>query len=293
MPKNGSIEWSVPYHPGTLAARGYKNGAVTLSDVVETTGGASQIALSTDTPILNQKGSDAAFVEVRILDSKGRLVPTADPEINFSISGPGRIIAVGNGDPASHERSRFVETADQIKIHGWKMRTLGSADDPMAVASEADGPSWQSVFSGLDQKYPTEKAVYRGTLSVSGPLAGSVCLLLPPLGDAADVFINGKRVAAGSNLGARSPAIALDATALSAGDNQIIVVAEPFPKPPRSFDYTSPGTLLAARAAEQWERKAFNGLLAVVVQTAGSDGTITLTANGPGLTPSRQVFVAH
>jgi beta-galactosidase len=293
MPRNGSLEWSVPYHPGTLTARGYKDGAITITDVVETTGDASQLALSTSTPILEADGRDAAVVEVRILDGNGRLVPTADPEIQFSISGPGRIIAVGNGDPASHEPSRFVEGYDDINIHGWKMRKLGPADDPLAIAVEPDGPSWQSVFSGLDQRYPTDKAVYRGTLSVAGPLSGSVTLLLPPLGDSADVFINGKKVAGEIELGARSPAIVLDAPALPEGDHQVIVIAKAFPKPPRSFDYTSPGSLLVVKPAPNWERKAFNGLAAVVIQAASSKGTITLTASGPGLAGTQQIIVAH
>jgi beta-galactosidase len=293
MPKNGSIEWSVPYHPGTLAARGYKNGALTVSDVVETTGDASRVVLSTDTPDLEGNGRDAAFITVRIVDRKGRTVPTADPEIKFSISGPGRIIAVGNGDPTSHEPSRFIEAADQIKIHGWKMRTLGSVGDPMSIADEPDGPSWQSVFSGLDQKYPADKAVYRGTISVVGALSGSVSLLLPPLGDDADVFINGKKVAGETNLGARSPAIALPATAFSSGNNEVVVIAKPFPKPPRSFDYTSPGSLLVLGPPAIWRRKAFNGLAAVVVQAADSKGTITLVASGPGLTASQQILVVR
>lgn len=292
MPKNGSVEWSVPYQPGVLAARGYKGGALVDSDAEETTEDASQVAMSTDTPTLEANGRDAALVEVRILDRKGRLVPTADPEINFSISGPGRIIAVGNGDPASHEPSRFIEAADEIKIHGWKMRTLNGAD-PVAVANEPDGPAWHSVFSGLDQKYPTDEAAFRGTLSLTGPLSGTISLLLPPLGEGADVFVNGKKVAGGIDLGTRSPAIPIDATALLAGDNDVMVLAKPFEKPPRSFDYTSPGSLLAVRAAPNWERKAFNGLAAAIVQATDSKGTIVLTASGPGLGRFRQVIKVH
>jgi beta-galactosidase len=290
MPKNGSLEWSVPYHPGTLAARGFKDGALAISEVVETTEDASQMALSTDTPNLDGNGRDAALVEVRILDVKGRLVPTADPEIHFSISGPGRIIAVGNGDPASHEASRFIDAADNMKIHGWEMKTVGSANDPMAIADEPAGPAWQSVFSGLDQKYPTDMTVYRGTISVPASLSGSISLLLPPLGNNADVFVNGKKVAGATDLGAGSPAIPLDATALFAGNNRVMVIAKPFAKPPRSFDYTSPGSLLVLRPAANWKRKAFNGLAAVVVQASDTKGKITLTASGPGLTSSQQII---
>src|SRR4029434_1798083 len=37
------------------------------------------------------------------------IVPTSGDEIAFSISGPGRIIGVGNGDPSSHEPDRATK----------------------------------------------------------------------------------------------------------------------------------------------------------------------------------------
>jgi beta-galactosidase len=37
------------------------------------------------------------------LDQDGRLVPVADNESAFQLSGEGKIIGVGNGDPSSHE----------------------------------------------------------------------------------------------------------------------------------------------------------------------------------------------
>ena len=40
---------------------------------------------------------------VSAVDAEGRDVPLAQNKINFEISGPGRIIGVGNGDPNCHE----------------------------------------------------------------------------------------------------------------------------------------------------------------------------------------------
>jgi beta-galactosidase len=37
------------------------------------------------------------------LDAQGRIVPTAGNQVSFAVSGPGKIIGVGNGDPTSHE----------------------------------------------------------------------------------------------------------------------------------------------------------------------------------------------
>ncbi len=39
-------------------------------------------------------------------DAEGRVVPVAMNDVQFSVSGAGRIIGVGNGDPSSHEADR-------------------------------------------------------------------------------------------------------------------------------------------------------------------------------------------
>ena len=51
---------------------------------------------------------------VSALDAQGRAVPVAMNKINFAIEGAGKIIGVGNGDPASHEPDTFAgQTAPQ------------------------------------------------------------------------------------------------------------------------------------------------------------------------------------
>jgi len=49
------------------------------------------------------KRYDLSFVTVEVLDRSGMLHPNADNEVRFSLTGPGRIVGVGNGDPASLE----------------------------------------------------------------------------------------------------------------------------------------------------------------------------------------------
>ena len=38
-----------------------------------------------------------------IADAQGRTVPTASNFVNFTVTGAGRLLGVGNGDPACHE----------------------------------------------------------------------------------------------------------------------------------------------------------------------------------------------
>jgi beta-galactosidase len=107
MPKNSHLQWTVKYSPGTLLARGYKAGREIATCQVETTGAPAGVRLSPDRAALRADGEDAVAVEVNILDSRGLPVPVAGNLVHFEITGPGAIIGVGNGDPASHEPDVF------------------------------------------------------------------------------------------------------------------------------------------------------------------------------------------
>jgi beta-galactosidase len=95
--------WPLIYKPGKLEARGYKGGKLVTKDIVETTTAPAQIALSSDCSSFKADGCDVAVIRIAIKDAKGRVVPTADNLVQFSIEGPGRIIGTGNGNPSSHE----------------------------------------------------------------------------------------------------------------------------------------------------------------------------------------------
>ena len=97
------LEWTVPFAPGKLEARGITDGKVVATDVEETTGAPAAIALRTDMPRLRANGEDIAVAEVSIVDAAGRVVPTASNEVTFTIEGAAQIAGVGNGDPANHE----------------------------------------------------------------------------------------------------------------------------------------------------------------------------------------------
>jgi beta-galactosidase len=103
VPRGGYVEWPVVYQAGVLRADGYRAGRVAASTRVETTGPASALTLAADRPEIAADGEDCAVVTVSARDDAGRPVPTADDGVEFELSGPGRIIGVGNGDPSCHE----------------------------------------------------------------------------------------------------------------------------------------------------------------------------------------------
>lgn len=106
VPRQGHVSWKVPYAPGAIEARGSKGGKVALTDRRETTGpGATVRAVAWRTP-LAADGQDTTVLRTEVVDAAGRVVPTADDEITFEVSGTGRLIGVGNGDPSSHESDR-------------------------------------------------------------------------------------------------------------------------------------------------------------------------------------------
>jgi beta-galactosidase len=95
--------WQVIYKPGKLEAKGYKGGKLVTLDVVETAATPAQVALNSDVRAIKADGCDVAVIRVAIKDSKGRIVPTANNLVKFTIEGPGKIIGTGNGNPTSHE----------------------------------------------------------------------------------------------------------------------------------------------------------------------------------------------
>jgi beta-galactosidase len=113
------LEWKVKYAPGRLVAKGLRKGRP-VEAVVETTGAPAAIQLTGDRRRLAADNQDVAVVNVAVLDAQGRTVPTADNKISFTLTGPARLIGVGNGDPSGHEpdqassRSAFNGLAQAI-----------------------------------------------------------------------------------------------------------------------------------------------------------------------------------
>ncbi len=102
-------EWMVRYEAGALKVIGRKGGKDVVADEVQTTGPAVRIVLEADRSSLKADGKDATVVNVSVVDSAGRVVPTAGNKVRFSVEGPGKIIGVGNGDPTCHEADKGNE----------------------------------------------------------------------------------------------------------------------------------------------------------------------------------------
>lgn len=138
VPRNGHVEWNVPYAAGTLEARGSRNGRVVLTDRRATTGAAAGLKLSADRTQIQADRQDVACVAVSVVDANGATVPTAANLVQFAVTGPGRIIGVGNGDPSSHESDRGPQRSAFNGLAMCLVQALADAGT-VEVRASADG----------------------------------------------------------------------------------------------------------------------------------------------------------
>jgi beta-galactosidase len=66
---------------------------------VDTASAAAKVNLAVDHTTIAADGRDLAYVTAVIQDSTGVMVPTANNNITFAVSGPGKIAGADNGDP--------------------------------------------------------------------------------------------------------------------------------------------------------------------------------------------------
>jgi beta-galactosidase len=95
--------FTVPYTAGTLKAVGVNREREVTASVLQTVGDATNLRLTADRNVLQADGEDLSFITVEAVDAQGRLQPNASAEVQFKLSGPGTMIAVGNGDGKSTE----------------------------------------------------------------------------------------------------------------------------------------------------------------------------------------------
>ncbi len=100
------VMWRVKYEPGTLKAISKKNGKMVLTKEIKTAGKATKIILNADRSTIKADRNDLSFITVRIEDAAGNLVPDANNEVKFSVTGDGVIAGVDNGSETSMESFR-------------------------------------------------------------------------------------------------------------------------------------------------------------------------------------------
>jgi beta-galactosidase len=139
VPRLGHVEWKAKYQPGSIEARGSKDGKVVLIEKRETTGPPVAIRLSADRTEIDADGEDVAILKVEALDKQGRAVPTAGNRIGFNVSGDGLLIGVGNGDPNCQESDKQPRRS---LFSGLAQVIVQSSQQPGEIHIEAVKDGW-------------------------------------------------------------------------------------------------------------------------------------------------------
>ena len=140
VPRLGHVEWKVRYEPGAIEARGMSGGKVILTEKRETTGLPASIRLTADRGEIAADGEDVAMLKVEVLDKDGRPVPTAKNIIAFNVSGAGKLIGVGNGDPNCQESDKEPQRS---LFNGLAQAIIQSTKGPGEIHVEVVKHGWE------------------------------------------------------------------------------------------------------------------------------------------------------
>lgn len=292
MKRESELKWIVKYVPGVLSAKGYNDGKLVGETKVETAGSPASIQLMPDRSRISADGKDVSVFTVAVTDAQGRVVPVATNLIHFELTGPGKIIGVGNGDPTCHEPDVFIAQYPERSISlndGWRFKKVSNVrhQNLSELGTNYDDSSWHKadVQSDSGPLLEHEQAIFSNTLKVAEKdlAADTVELCFGMIDDDGYIFVNGQRV--GESSVWQRPAVFDVRPFLHLGENTIAVGV---------VNKEGPGGVNKGVRVEyscnpilpHWQRSAFNGFAQVLVQSTKDSGEIKLSATADGLAPT-------
>jgi len=227
-----------------------------------------------------------------VTDAQGRVVPVAADLVHFELSGPGKILGVGNGDPSCHEPDVYlpVWTNYSVAVNDgwrWKKTTEPWNTNLVEFTASFDDSAWApaDVQSVTNQLGDNEHGVFRTHLKATETelAADAVELCFGTLNGTGKVYVNGQKAGETHDSGVVS---SVDVKhLLHPGDNPVAVLVE---------NYSSSGGIITGvtlrmrdkTVLPEWKRSVFNGLAQIIVQSTKEPGAIKLTASADGLSPA-------
>ena len=184
-------QWAPKFVPGNLTAVGYDaDGTPRATHTLLTPGPSAGITLTIDAPsvvtgtgeALLLDGQDSAMLRASIVDAAGNLVTGRDGNhtVTFSVvSGPGRVIGVGNGNPVSHENNKATRRSAYHGLARVIIQTTVNAATPHRAArlQEMDvegGRRTQVLTDGHPQLRALREIVVRATVAGFAPAHVSI-----------------------------------------------------------------------------------------------------------------------
>lgn len=96
--------WKLPYAPGKLFVKAYDyDGNTVATDYASSFSDPASINLIPEKTTINADNEDLCFIDISLKDTNGNFVANARNRVEISVSGPGRLIGLDNGDSTDYE----------------------------------------------------------------------------------------------------------------------------------------------------------------------------------------------
>jgi beta-galactosidase len=118
-------------------AKGYTDGKTVATEELATTGPAARIRLAPAFTDVAANGEDAVVVPISVLDQQGRVVPDSDNQITVQLTGGGRLVGIGNGNPADHDPD---QAARRKVFHGHCLVIIQAGTEPATLELSVSSP---------------------------------------------------------------------------------------------------------------------------------------------------------
>jgi beta-galactosidase len=172
-PDASPITYQVPFEPGALKAIARTAGKVVATDELRTAGKPAHLLLTTglsaaqltnaaanDTaPPLTSDWNDVAYATATLVDANNTVIPDSSTVIHFTTSGPGKIIAVDNGNLLDHDP---FQATDRKLYDGHVLAilraTASSGSITITATTEGLPPATIKIPVAPSQKSPTQRS---------------------------------------------------------------------------------------------------------------------------------------
>ncbi len=126
------------YEPGTVRVVAYDdNGNPVAEKEVRTAGKPHHLELTADRPVIKADGNDLNFINVRVVDKDGNLIPDATHKVKFKVKGAGTYRAAANGDASSLD---LFHLPQMPLFAGQLTAVVQATETPGEIVFEASAP---------------------------------------------------------------------------------------------------------------------------------------------------------
>jgi beta-galactosidase len=164
------ITFQVPFAPGTLKAIARSNGRAVATDELRTAGKPARLLLTTGlaaahlttkpnaspTPALTPDWNDVAYATATLVDANGTVLPDSTVVVHFATTGPGKVIAVDNGNLLDHDPFQAPSPEKDRKLYEGHAIAILRATAPsgaITLTATTDGvPSATLTFKTAPSK---------------------------------------------------------------------------------------------------------------------------------------------